>query len=1837
MQPLSPEQPSDDPEALDAQPMAPESPAKAHQGSSWVYSLLLLLILAAGAFLRFRGIDWDEYQYVHPDERFLGFVENDIQPVESFGEYFDTANSTLNPMNRGHGFFVYGTLPIFLLRYVLEWTDNSGYANFASIGRPLSGLFDLATVLVLYLIASKLFNRRVGLLAAAFSAFAVLQIQLSHFFTVDTFANFFIWFALYLAVLIAQSANQQITQSPNHPITQSLLSLPRHPAFVPSLLFGLFSGMALASKISAYPLVLMLPFAAGIYLFRQPEPTRIQRGVEMVVMMGFAGVLCLLAFRIFQPYAFTGPGFFDVTPNPQWMEALRKLQDLLRPSIGYPPAVQWVDRPVWFSWYNITAWGLGWPLGLAAWVGMLWMGWRIYRKREFQPYLVIWVWTTGHFIWQSLAFNPTMRYQLPIYPGLALLAAWGLGEWMRVTGDKVKANVKGEEQSPQRSTFNLQPIILAGSLVVIAAFVYALAFSGIYVRGVTRLNASRWMFEHISGPLNLQVQTANGAVQQPLSFPQAFSIRPGQPYGTSFAVRNTGTLTEISLGRVVQEASPAELTTLLLQVLSKPEDTIPLALAVLTSDFAVSPDGDQSVAFTLADQPVLLQEQEYFLKLEILNGLHPLEVCGPLTLFMNTSSGQFAAPLSSPNPCHVEQGAPLLLPFIAQATGNLTEVVLGQALHPVAAPQPVTLRLTFANQATPDTAGYTASLTVTPDMNSLLYGGETAPSFVFDPPITLEAGALYSLQLELEAGVGQVRLEGSTVAVESSWDDPLPYRVDNYDPYGGIYQSRNFEMYWFDDEGKRQRFYDTLDDADIVTISSSRQWGSVGRLAQVYPISTAYYRYLLGCPEDRDLQWCYIVAEPGMFQEQLGFKLIQTFDSNPQLGPLEFNTQHAEEAFTVYDHPKVFIFAKTADYDPARVRELLGPLPLGRQLEEVQGGGRNQPQEVKSLLLTPERLSDQQNGGTWAELFHADGLLNTVQPLTVLVWYGAVSLLGLLAYPIIRLALPGLDDRGYPLARTAGLLILSYMVWLAGSLEIPVIRATITIGVLILAIVGLLLGFVQLQALRREVTEKWRYFLTVEGLTLAFFLILLFIRIANPDLWHPWKGGEKPMDFAYLNAVIRSTTFPPYDPWFSGGYINYYYYGFVFVGMLVKWLGIVPAVAYNLILPTLFSMLAMGAFSIGWNLVVGYRLSVERLTVDQVSVDQASVDEGPTRPLTHSPIHPFTQYFPYLIGLAAAIGITLLGNLGTPRMIIRGYERLGMPPEVSYPEQFDNTFFLTKWGWAAKGFLRVVDGESLPYPLADWYWNPSRIIPPPEEPITEFPFFTFLYADLHAHMMALPITVLALAWVVSVVLARGFVKDAATDNDEPSPPWFVRLQALLQTPLSFLLAGIVIGALRPTNTWDFPTYLALAVIGMAYGLWQGYKSKGLWSILPDMVGRVMQIGLGAGVLVGLSLALYRPFSDWYALGYTETKIWQGSHTPLNAYLSHWGVFLFLIVSWMVWETLDWMANTPVSALRKVKPYLGVILILFLMLLVGIAYLMVEIDAPISWLVMLLAVWAGVLLLRPGMPDAKRLILFLTGTGLVLTQTVEVIVLSGDIGRMNTVFKFYLQVWVLFGVSAAASLAWLASEARDALQAYLEKAAGPVQRTWQFILAVLVFGAAMYPVMAGMAKVKDRMADTAPVSLNGQEYLNYARYNYNGVDISLTEDYRAMRWLQENVQGTPPIVEAQLIEYTWTSRFAINTGLPAVLGWNWHQRQQRTGNDADVWQRHYEIAEFYETPLQQIAVDFLNRYSVRYIIVGQLERAHYSPEGLAKFDLWNGEFWHEVYRDGQTVIYEVGGG
>ena len=1776
--------------------------------------LILIIVLLAGALLRASGLFWGENQFLHPDERFLVWVGTDISPVENISEYFDTANSSLNPHNRGHGFYVYGTLPMFLTRYAVEWIfGHSGFAEMTQIGRTLSAAVDLLTVLLVYLLAARIYNRRIAILASAFSAFAVLQIQQSHFFTMDTFINFFTYLAFYFAVRIAtgnrpwesihepsagEGKSENAGKNGNkNPIARFL----KHPLFIPCLGFGLALGMAVASKLNAAPMAFMLPAALLLRCLRFPQNERNKIAGQAVAYLILAGVLSFLTFRMLQPYAFSGPGFLGMKPNPLWMANLKELRAQSSGDVDFPPAMQWARRSFFFSGINLTLWGLGLPLGAAAWAGFVWAGWRILKSilkqtSEWQIHILIWGWTAVYFMWQSLSLTPSLRYQLPVYPTLVIFASWFIFNLYEFVKKTTNSNKDG---TPRKYLSWSAPIAAFVGIIILAATIfYAFAFSRIYTREITRIAASRWIYQNIPGAINLRILTDDGTVNQPLPFPYESYITPEIPYSHDFQAAAEGELKEVFLPQVSQVLGDNGETELKLTVsdlrypgTSAAEGTFRVGINNTSTGMK------NSYSIILNKAVYLMAGNRYNLLLEVPGESPVLQLAGEGKLGIqpvdsasmdDTAIQEVILPETS-----LRINEPLTIPFQPIHSGSLNYLILESS------PLSENLDPNLVIQAAMTTPGEDLTA-VNSDVAVQISDDRRGLLLTFENPFPLISGEGHVLLIQLKAGDGAVSLHGEGIANEGEWDDGLPLRLDGYDGFGGIYPiDLNFNMYWEDSPEKAQRFIKILDNADFVVISSSRQWGSLPRIPERFPLVTRYYRMLLGCPENRKIEWCYNVAQPGIFNGQLGYKLVKVFQSNPGIGPIQINDQPAEEAFTVYDHPKVFIFEKTEEYDPDTVRNAFETIDYSNLIRLPP---MKFPPHPVNLMLPEYRLSEQIKNGTWSEIFNTAAVQNRYPIISVILWYLALSLLGLICYPIIRLALPGLNDHGYPIARISGLLLLSYLVWTAGSFRIPFNRSTITASFGLILLIGVSTSLFSKNEILRDFRRNPRYFIWVEAITLAFFTAFLLVRLGNPDLWHPWKGGEKPMDFAYLNAVLKSSTFPPYDPWFAGGYLHYYYYGFVFSGVMVKLLGITPSIAYNLILATLFSMIAMGAFSIAWNLYTSSGMKSNR------DISDGELNENSSHPETVK-----LAPHPVWIGLAGAFAMAVLGNLGTVKMILHGYQKLIAPGGV-----LEGATLFNRISWTIQGFFESAKGASLPYGIGDWYWIPSRIIPAQGdvEPITEFPYFTALYGDPHAHLFALPVALLVLSICLSFILSR------------------VRWKGLFSFIPVFLLAGLAIGALKPTNTSDFYPYLLLGISAVVYSFGRYFRLpeqlREKYPALqktPDFILRASAAVIGASVLVLLANLLYYPYTYWSDFGYGAVDMWEGTHTPMSAYLNHWILFLFVIVAWMIWETIDWMASTPASSLRKLKPYWSIILsgiILMIAVMISLAFM----GVYIGWLAIPLAAWAGILLLRPGISESKRFVLFLVGTSLVLTLLVEVVVVVGDIGRMNTVFKFYLQVWTMLSVCAAGAFGWS--------MVTIDHWNSGWRKAWIVGLTLLVSAAALYPLMATTAKIKDRMAPEAPHTLDGMAFMKYAHYGDTWGEMDLKQDYDAIRWMQENVEGSPIIVEANLRNlYRWGSRFSIYTGLPGVVGWEWHQQQQRTSVPASwISDRIAEVDSFYYTTDLLEANEFLKKYDVHYIILGQQERGHYPGEGLEKFDTAEGLLWQEVYRDGETVIYEV---
>jgi YYY domain-containing protein len=1014
-------------------------------------------------------------------------------------------------------------------------------------------------------------------------------------------------------------------------------------------------------------------------------------------------------------------------------------------------------------------------------------------------------------------------------------------------------------------------------------------------------------------------------------------------------------------------------------------------------------------------------------------------------------------------------------------------------------------------------------------------------------------------------------------------------------PGGKSYHIIEMQNYHDDTQAKRQQLYGWLDEADTIVISSNRIYASVARLEPRYPLMNAYYRALFAGELGFELVADF-TSRPslfGLFQfpdQETPFPLMEPTEHIYQQEPIEVYLPPAEEAFSVYDHPRVLIFRKTDAYSRDRVMQVLGDIDL----EQAQHGLR--PIEFTAvpdmMQFDDQTWADQQAGGTWSEMFNADGLFNRYPGLAAFAWWLVVTLLGWLAFPLLFVSLPRLRDRGYGLARVLALLVLAYLTWIAASLHVlPNTRGTILRVLALLVLVGGGVGWLKREELRRFVRRRWRMLLVTEGLFALLYVLWIGVRLLQPDLWHPHMGGEKPMDFAYLNAVIKSTWFPPYNPWLSGHYINYYYFGFVIVGTLTKLMGTVPATAYNLMVPLLYALTGVGAFS------VAYNLSGRR--------KRAAL----------------------LAGVVALIFTVVLGNLGVVHLIYTKLVVLGGPSFESTIPGFPEAAALLKGLWRV-----IVEGASLSVSNTSWYWHPTRIIPSETgNPIAEFPVFTFLYADLHAHMIAFPLTLLALA------LALYWVRDS-------HPRWW-----------SLVIGGLVVGSLRPTNTWDYYSYLILGIAALIVGAWEAWRAKRRCSL--DVGGMsvwlyVRWLLLRVALLIGLSYLLFLPYIRHYS-GYSSLERWDGGRTPAGIYLWIHTILLFPVVTRLLieaWRVFRWrrdrrcgFASRSLGSIASL--WCGALMLaLFLIAALAVAVTVwkqtdaatmsfIDEVVPVSLVTLPIAVLAALLLFVPRMPPRRRLLWLMIGLAMAISTAVEVVVVKGDVGRQNTVFKFYLQVWIMLSVAAGVSVVWFYECAR--------RWRPKLVYAWWAAMAILVLGGALFLPFGVYARANDRMAEDTGLTLDGMAFVKYSEIwdgpEGDGREIYLYGDYAAIRWMQDSIQGSPVIMEGLgWREYLWANRVSIYTGLPAVVGWSWHQRQQRPLLPPDeIYQRYDDVRACYGTADVGYALSILNRYGVRYVYVGGYEQAYYDPAGLAKFDTMVDQGLLRVVYDAHGIkIYEV---
>ncbi|MGF1504110.1 MAG: DUF2298 domain-containing protein, partial [Anaerolineae bacterium] len=741
--------------------------------------------------------------------------------------------------------------------------------------------------------------------------------------------------------------------------------------------------------------------------------------------------------------------------------------------------------------------------------------------------------------------------------------------------------------------------------------------------------------------------------------------------------------------------------------------------------------------------------------------------------------------------------------FTPEFDGELTTIRLNNVTTPTGAPRTQTLTVTVAADLTG--TDVLATGTVTGDFAAPDGQPRGEPySITLDEPLDLVEGREYFLLVENDRA-GSVVLAGSTIAVEGTWDDPVPVNVPGYAIRTRQYHEIAFEMALEDTPAKRERLQYVLDNADYITISSNRFYDSLARNPQRWPMTLAYY--------------------DALFSGQLGLELVSDFTSRHNIGPIEFYDDEADEAWTVYDHPRVFVFRKTAAYDPAVTAAVLNQANLDEVVRATAKDAPGLPDRVQrpEEYGIPLRIE-----GSAAPGDVERGLFARVQVLAVPVWWVTIAAVGLAAFPLTYVAFPGLPDRGYGLSRIVGLLLAAWIGWLVATTGLLRWGAPLVwLSVLAVAALSAGLAWSRRDAIARWIRDNRQTVLTVEVLFAILFLLFLVIRMANPDLWHPVKGGEKPMNMAYFNAVLNTQTFPAYDPWFAGGTINYYYFGYVIAAVPTKLLGMMPELAYNLLVPTFFALTGVGVFTAARALMPA-NPEPDPLPDDLPAwrgLFAAWPDIGPSDALAaldgwwQRVQHWLLSRPGIFAGLLAVALALLLGNLGQLRFVSWQFAELGAGPGQPEMEQF-----LPPAQDTAAGVARLLgESERLPVYISDWYWNATRMAS--ALPITEFPYFTFLYGDLHAHMIAFPLTLLVVAAGVAFVKA-------------PAAHWSKGIGAVL-------LGALAAGMLVATNTWDAPTYILLGAGLVALGT--AFRRDDRTALPGKLIGGALAAAVGVGV------------------------------------------------------------------------------------------------------------------------------------------------------------------------------------------------------------------------------------------------------------------------------------------------------------------------------------------------------------------------------------------------------
>ncbi len=718
---------------------------------------------------------------------------------------------------------------------------------------------------------------------------------------------------------------------------------------------------------------------------------------------------------------------------------------------------------------------------------------------------------------------------------------------------------------------------------------------------------------------------------------------------------------------------------------------------------------------------------------------------------------------------------------------------------------------------------------------------------------------------------------------------------------------------------------------------------------------------------------------------------------------------------------------------------------------------------------------------------------------TFLTWWLLALILGLVAMPLTGRLFGSFEDRGWVFSKVLAIALAGFAEWfLATAFGLPFTTLTCMLTVLVLALIGLLAAWKGGTPARDYLPmDKLELIFWEELIFLAVFLVWTYQAGFNPKAY----GTEKFMDYGFMQAMYRSSSLPATDMWYSQGTINYYYGGQYFAVFLTKLSLTSVSRTYNL----------MRAFVAGFAFALPFSLVRQMLIARLKELSLCLL-------------------FSALGGLLGGAAVCFAGNMHYV------YYALVKPliQRITGAEEISSYWF----------------------PDATRYigYNPDV----PDKTIHEFPCYSFILGDLHAHVVNIMFVLLLAGLLYAYMLhSREDASRFALEKGSLTRWNFWKKQ--LFSPW-LLAAGFLLGLYQMNNYWDYVIYSVVVFVSLLAINLVGFQGKALPVITVTGLSQLAAMLFGALLILPFNLKFVK-MVDGVALAQY--------HSLPHQLLILWGLPAILGIVFLVCFFAENLRGAEKKSLSG-------------------------------------------LLTRAGAPDVFSFLLTCCAIGLVLLPEIVYVrdIYENGNARANTMFKLTYQAYILFGIMMGYVII--------RLLIYCRKLVFKIIGWTGLFLLLLTVGYFFHSLKAWCGTWWD------PDCYRGL-------YAEAFLEEEFSEDAGAIRYLQENIEGSPVVLEANGDSYTGYDRVSAMTGLPTVLGWYVHEWLWRMDTQ-DLNFINADIEKIYTSEDSMAVSDLLKRYGVSYVFIGSKEREKYAERLREDVLLGLGQVEYEDPDSGTKIIH-----